>query len=117
MDNANKINENIDKIDSMAKMKLDGYKMSYPKLNKKLRDKNENTYNVLLYVMIAKEINKGFYPKRIGKATDKGTGIRFEKIKTTKEVLDKMQEIEDFTKNLKPLTEEDFLEIKKVLGI
>ena len=37
MDNTNKINENIDKIDSIAKMKLDEYKMSYPKLNKKLK--------------------------------------------------------------------------------
>ena len=100
-----------------AKMELAGYKMSYPKLNKKLRDKNENTYNVLLYVMIAKEINKGFYPKRIGKATDKGTGIRFEKIKTTKEVLSRLDEINKIIDELEPLTEEDVLEVKKMLGI
>ena len=100
-----------------AKMELAGYKMSYPKLNKKLRDKNENTYNVLLYVMIAKEINKGFYPKRIGKATEKGTGIRFKRIESTKEVLSRLDEINKIIDELEPLTEEDVLEIKKVLGI
>ena len=113
MDNTNKINENIDKIDSIAKMKLDEYKMSYPKLNKKLKEKNENTYNVLLYVMVVQEIKKGFYPKRIGKATEKGTGIRFKRIESTKEVLSRLDEINKIIDELEPLTEGDVLEVKK----
>ena len=104
----------MNKLDNVD-MTLGGYKISYPKLDKKLEDCNKNTYNVLLYSIIADEIAKGFYPKKIGKACKSGTSIRFEKIKMTEEILNRIEEINKTIDGLKKLSKKDIKELKEIL--
>lgn len=68
-------------------VKVVEYSIGYKSMSLKLQQDLEILYDCMTLIVHISELNKGFRVKRFGKATRKGTNVRYSAIKTHEELL------------------------------
>lgn len=70
-----------------------GFDMTYPKMTLEVQRKTPGIYELGILYMLTKESEKGFYSKKIKKATKKGTTITYKAFESQEEADDYMEKL------------------------